>query len=278
MFTHTSVVRHKLTPILLFQGLVLCFWRDSPPVGYGLLVHEDYRAHTTTHHSRWESPGRVISSSQRPLPDNTYNTHDRHPCPWWESNWQYQQASGCRPTPKAPYTLSVKLSDFTVWRHTWRKIWVNCSVLTGNSADLRTVFSSSLSHGELRSSVRVSHSFLNLPVDTTMASSQGTSVPSNSFSRWATHDIFLFKYRFLLHILRFLFFFSYNVMADVASKQQTTALCLSTTVTRTKRHTELTPPQKTDKPDGKPLLCQRTFSSVFRAVFFFYTIKLHSLT
>jgi len=32
----------------------------------------------------------------------------------------------------------------------------------------------------------------------------------------------------------------------------------------------------TDKPDGKPVLCQRTFSSVFRAVF--YTVKLHSLT
>ena len=31
-------------------------------------------------------------------------------------------------------------------------------------------------------------------------------------------------------------------MADVASKQQTTALFLSTTVTRTRRHTEL--PQK----------------------------------
>jgi len=40
-----------------------------------------------------------------------------------------------------------------------------------------------------------------------MASSQGTSVSSNSFSRWASHDIFLFKYHFLLHILRFLFLF-----------------------------------------------------------------------
>jgi len=55
-------------------------------------------------------------------------------------------------------------------------------------------------------------------------------------------------------------------MADVASKQQTTALS-STIVTRTRRHTALTR-KKTDKPDGKPLLCQRTFSSVFRAVFF----------
>jgi len=46
-----------------------------------------------------------------------------------------------------------------------------------------------------------------------------------------------------------------------------TDLFLSTIVTRTRRHTELTT-KKTDKPDGKPVLCQRAFSSVFRAVFF----------
>jgi hypothetical protein len=63
-------------------------------------------------------------------------------------------------------------------------------------------------------------------------------------------------------------------MADVASKQQTTALFLSTTVTRTRKHRT---DKKTDKPDGKPVLCQRTFSSGFRAVFL-YTVKLHSLT
>ena len=62
----------------------------------------------------------------------------------------------------------------------------------------------------------------------------------NSFSRWVSHDIFLFKYHFLLIILRFVFFFSDNVMADVASKQQTTVLFLSTTVTRTRKHTKLT--------------------------------------
>jgi len=33
---------------------------------------------------------------------------------------------------KAPYTLSVKMSDFTVWSNIWRKNWVNCAVLTGN--------------------------------------------------------------------------------------------------------------------------------------------------
>jgi hypothetical protein len=52
-------------------------------------------------------------------------------------------------------------------------------------------------------------------------------------------------------------------MADVAGKQQTTALFLSTIVTRTRRRND----RKTDKPDRKPVLFQRTFNSVFRAVF-----------
>jgi hypothetical protein len=34
--------------------------------------------------------------------------------------------------------------------------------------------------------------------------------------------------------------------------------------------------EKTDKPDRKPVLCHRTFSKVFRAVF--YKVKIHSLT
>jgi hypothetical protein len=155
------------------------------------------------------------------------------------------------------YTLSVKLSDFTVWRQIWRENWVNCAASTGISSGLRTVLSSRLSHRELRSSFKESHSFLSLPADTTMASSRGTSVSSNSFSGWASHDILLFKYHFLLHILRFLFFISDNIMADVASKQQTTALFLSTTVTRTRRHTELT---KIWQTWWETVLCQRTLT------------------
>ena len=42
-----------------------------PNVGHGLLILEVSRSHTMTHHSRYHSSGRVISSSQRPLPDNT---------------------------------------------------------------------------------------------------------------------------------------------------------------------------------------------------------------
>ena len=38
---------------------------------YGAPILVVSRSHTTTQHSRQESSGRVISSSQRPLPDNT---------------------------------------------------------------------------------------------------------------------------------------------------------------------------------------------------------------
>jgi hypothetical protein len=90
------------------------------------------------------------------------------------------------------------------------KNWVNCAVLTGNSAGLRTVLSSRLSHTELRSSLSEYHSFLSLSPDTTMASSQGTSVSGNSFSRWISHDIVLFKYHFLLQIF-YAFFSSFRI-------------------------------------------------------------------
>ena len=43
-------------------------------MGHGLLIHEVSRSHTTTHHSRQDSSERVISSSQRPLPDNTQHS------------------------------------------------------------------------------------------------------------------------------------------------------------------------------------------------------------
>ena len=45
-----------------------------PNAGHGLLILEVSRSHTTTHHCRQDSPGRVISSSQRPLPGNTQHS------------------------------------------------------------------------------------------------------------------------------------------------------------------------------------------------------------
>jgi hypothetical protein len=61
-------------------------------------------------------------------------------------------------------------------------------------------------------------------------------------------------------------------MADVASKQQTTALFLSTIVTRKRRHTELT--EKLTDLMGN-MCCARV--QFFCAVFF-YTVELRSLT
>jgi hypothetical protein len=43
-------------------------------VGQGPLIHEVSRSHTTTHYSRQDPSRRVISSSQRPLPDYTQQT------------------------------------------------------------------------------------------------------------------------------------------------------------------------------------------------------------
>ena len=55
----------------------------------------------------------------------------------WPKHEVGMERQGAR---KGRYTLSVKLSDFTVWFHTWRKNWVNCAVLIGNDASFRTVF------------------------------------------------------------------------------------------------------------------------------------------
>jgi len=53
-----------------------------PPVGHGFLIHEVSISHTMIHHSRWDSSGRVISSSQRSLPDiiqHSRQTHSQDP-------------------------------------------------------------------------------------------------------------------------------------------------------------------------------------------------------
>ena len=64
-------IQRKIVSGSYFCILFLSFWCDSTPVGQGLLIHQVSRSHTTTHHSRQDSSGRVITSSQRPLPDNT---------------------------------------------------------------------------------------------------------------------------------------------------------------------------------------------------------------
>jgi hypothetical protein len=52
-----------------------------------------------THHTRYDYFGRVIAPSQRPLPDNTQYSQDRHPCLRRGWNPKSQQVSDRRPTP-----------------------------------------------------------------------------------------------------------------------------------------------------------------------------------
>jgi hypothetical protein len=51
----------------------VCFWRDSPQWATASSFTR-FLDHTTTHHSRQDSSGRVISSSQISLPDNTQHS------------------------------------------------------------------------------------------------------------------------------------------------------------------------------------------------------------
>ena len=61
---------------LLFSWRYNPLWLyfHSPVAGFSFLVFEVSWSHTTTRHSRQDSSGRVISSSQRPLPDNTQHS------------------------------------------------------------------------------------------------------------------------------------------------------------------------------------------------------------
>jgi hypothetical protein len=164
------------------------------------------------------------------------------------------------------YALA-KLSDFNVWLHTWRKNWVNCAVLTGNSAGLRTVLSSRRSHKELRNSLRESHSFLSFSADTTMASSQGTLQHPFLAVRSAYESRMIYSFSNNTSYSTFYAFFSafrisLRPMWLANSKRQICFIHHSHTHKKTHRTDH-----KTGKPDGKPVLCQRSFSSVFRALF-----------
>ena len=59
-FLHFSRIRVKSLTLRLLMSYI-----------YEAPILDVPRSHTTTHYSRYDSSGRVISSSQRPLPDNT---------------------------------------------------------------------------------------------------------------------------------------------------------------------------------------------------------------
>ena len=70
----TLVICHFSFLLALQPPLGVVFY--SPLAGFSLLACEVSWSHTTTRHSRWDSSERMISPSQRPLPDNTQ--HSQH--------------------------------------------------------------------------------------------------------------------------------------------------------------------------------------------------------
>ena len=97
------------TVISVFLLFVCLFsWRYNPlwlyfhgPVaGFSLLI---FRGFLITHNDAPQSVGLFWTSDQSVTETCTWQhttlTTDKHPCPWWYSNPQSQQASGRRPTP-----------------------------------------------------------------------------------------------------------------------------------------------------------------------------------
>jgi hypothetical protein len=59
-----------------------------------------FHYHTHTHHTRYDSSGRVFNPTRRPLSENTQTfTRDKHPYTQRDSNPHSRQASDRRPTP-----------------------------------------------------------------------------------------------------------------------------------------------------------------------------------
>jgi hypothetical protein len=88
----------------------VCFWRDIPQ-GARASSFTMFLDHT-------QSVGLLWTGDQLYL--TTHNTHNKHPCPLWDSNSQSQQTSGRRPTPYSEscvrlYLLSIIIYYYVVW-------------------------------------------------------------------------------------------------------------------------------------------------------------------
>ena len=102
-----SLRQSSATHCITWDSNFVCFWRDNPPCGpwpplsRDLLDHS--HTHTHTYTQRRTTVGRTPldewSARRRDLYVTTHDTHDKRPCPRWDSNPQSQQANGRRPTP-----------------------------------------------------------------------------------------------------------------------------------------------------------------------------------
>ena len=91
--------------------LVLLFYLLRFPVSVSRFVIPF--DHTERHTTVGRTPLDEGSARRRDLYLTTHNTHNRHPCPRWDSNPRSQQASGRRPTPQTARLLD-RLATFLI--------------------------------------------------------------------------------------------------------------------------------------------------------------------
>ena len=84
--------------VVQFVCLFVCFWRNSPQWARASSFTR-FLDHTQRRTTVGRTPLGKGSSRRRYLYLTTHNTHNRHPCPRWNSNPQSQQASCRGPTP-----------------------------------------------------------------------------------------------------------------------------------------------------------------------------------
>ena len=72
-FLHVSRIRVKSLTLRLLMSYIYIYIYEGP-------ILDVSRSHTTTQHNRQDSSGRVISLSQRPLPDYTQHSQQKHTC------------------------------------------------------------------------------------------------------------------------------------------------------------------------------------------------------
>jgi hypothetical protein len=95
--------------LLNFFGWPLSTYSYSLLVYRAIVAPDQAQWHTDTH-SRQDSSGRMISPSQRPLPNNTQHIHEtRHPCPRKNSN----------PSKQAATDTGLKPARLLGWARRW---------------------------------------------------------------------------------------------------------------------------------------------------------------
>jgi len=116
-----SIGKHLAQAVCVF--LFSFFFHGARARASSLLRLHD---HTQTHHSLYNSSGRVISPVQRrPPAQHIARTTDRHPCPRRNSKPQSQHVSGHRPTPARAGTFRYTLTSSS-------PIQTHCSKLPSN--------------------------------------------------------------------------------------------------------------------------------------------------